>query len=218
MADGVAIHWIVGLAVYFMVLFALVYGVNGAFGTSISNGNEPSSLLYNSTPQCGGDRQGSELFGQRASGSLRCEDLIADTQQACELFSGCTWTNTSTYLWIFEREVPAYCEGSINATSLGINENELLLGYYTGYNICNISGLDTAPKCEIFACEWGSSNFELNPFSSFSFGGAWSTIQWMAGFSVEYGLEFEGKAILSVFLFYIPALAFLLAIRFLLPV
>jgi hypothetical protein len=218
--DGRSIPWIVGLTLYFIALFAVTWSVNAALSTDadITDINQSSQAVnsegYCDTPRTGG----TTAFGEGKSTYARCDFLAVQDNATCSSVEGCEWTDTETFLFFWEQSVPAYCSGCMDVSAYGYTDG-LLPGVCAGpfFNICTDTNITNDRQgCELIGCTWhnpiNDPGSELGPTTMIK------NIKWMMGFQADWGFSFTGDFLVRLLFIYVPFIALLISVRYLLPI
>lgn len=239
---GTGSKWLLGLLLYFLIYTIILFGVTNSmsyYGTS-------SGITYNSafssgfTEHCSDPRNtaGTYLFNDREA-DLSC-NLITDVNR-CNSFYNCEKRVTTTYLWFFTKDVPAYCANFNNDSNVGVSPawlynygNSTLptevygsdAGYLVNISASVVSGNDeisiaSTPRilhnktlCTTLGFTWSTPE---NP-SKVSGVGWYEFIGIMSGFNTSLGLPQPWAFVFSLLFTWIPLVALLLVVRMLLPI
>jgi len=221
MGEFAAGTWIVGLVIYFFLMFLIVQSainVQGYYNLLEFDANVTDPGFQNKTNlyflddlngQCRGKGGGRAMnFLQ----NIQCSQLKLDDYDfnACNNISGCYWENVTE---IFGFEIlPAGCSGMVNKSYYNITGG---LNQY-----CQSSGLQEEGLCYTFKCDWidiQTLNEEaLDPLSTSSVTSLWTSIKFMATFRFDFGAGNFNWIFITLF-FWLPSLMLLFSIYMALP-
>lgn len=228
MGESKATIWVLGLILYFFILFLFTSSLQTSrellsFSDNRLNVTDPGwreqgNVFFNPTyqNQCSGTGGGRSMnFLQ----NIQCNQLALDNEDynGCNNVTGCTWQNRSSFFGLFVSDPE--CTGIVDKTTYNIT------GGLNTY--CESSGLQSVENCTLFKCDWvdfsslptntkGASLSGNEPLSLSTTTNIWNTIKFMASFRTDIGLG-NFNFIFSLLFFWIPTVMLLLAIYFMIP-
>jgi len=224
MGSARAGKWIIGLLIYFFVFVIIVTSASNMDNDISSTGGEfaDKETPFNS-PYCDGQRtkiifQSDDSYDIIDNYNEDDTDCSLTTgvvdQDICEYIEGCSWENVTITHWFSADESSFTCNGTVNTTYYNDDEN------FTGYSLCEMTGLDNNLDCSILGCFWYNENTATN----LNLDSTWSNVNSIAStigglflFRVDLGMPEQAKTIFIFILFYIPFFILLMAIYFILP-
>ena len=162
MARDTATQWIIGLAIYFIVITLFMTGV-GEFAddfdltTSVTSTGGGTDYLNSGVSECGSPRLDKEYT---PACSYLLEIGSINDNDTCSDYSGCEWKEKKIFLFWGTDDFT--CSGDINSTAYN---NGTLYSNFTAIRkwtkpVCGLSNLsDSQSLCEAFGCTWfGTGN------------------------------------------------------------
>lgn len=242
MGSATGSKWIMILIIYFFLMTILVTIITSISGGNIETDiniasqycDNPRNIYesYNHDTYTSSSRP-SDLWNLDCSKSY---GIISENN--CLQLTGCNWTSPSLSWWEKlwgSSTPPATCLGTINAShyniltytsifgGLGVrahnNTEENFMGNYG--SICNHPEvIDCQDTCELFSCNWMEKksietdlNIDASSNSRSMIRQVWSTIGNMFTFKQTFETNSDyGDFLITIFLFWIPLVALLLAI------
>lgn len=219
MADSRAGLWIIGIAIYYFLFFIMALALTSSVDTDTITVNDDriqylGSLGYDGYCDNYELPTLSRLIDDKRVGTrdINCAKLGFDNADQCNDIVGCNWTNTTTFLFFWEVEVPAFCDGEIN---LSAYHNETIASTYTisSFDVCKVNNASADEAlCATFGCRYYDAGLER-----VGIGFIWEAISFMFTFSVDIDSPNEYAFILSLFFTWLPLFALVIAIYNQLP-
>ena len=212
MGRSIATKWIIGLLMYFVVLFFFLSMVNNAI--------TEYSLYDNEVITSSGGGYGLDTLGlcenprELDEQDGRCKSLIdigsVYDNTSCEAISGCSWVTKTT--WFGWGESTESCEGYINSTyyNAGVNYTFNPFGYFND-DVCTMTNVSSSEGlCNLFGCTW----YPDNTFQELEYKKATSSLFGVIGSIVTLRLTFGTtnsavNSILTFMLVWIPLIILL---------
>ena len=217
MGRSIATKWIIGLLMYFVVLFFFLSMINNLTSeyslydddTITSTGG---SYGLNNVGVCESPRENDLSKYDSKCSSLVDIGKIYDNV-SCTGYEGCVWEETGKFLWIFGDSTYG-CYENINTTHYNAGVN------YTSYNpfgyvtdsVCEMSNLSNEGMCSAFGCTWYPDNtFEELKYKEAT-SGVFNVIKNIITLRVTFATTNSGvNAILTFMLIWIPLIILILS-------
>ena len=160
MATDTAGKWIIGILIYYVVLFAIVTFISSFVSTyDVSD----SSVTYSggsagiSSVNFGGCEEPRSVYAYSKSCKKLMDIGSVYNNETCSQVSGCSWeTETSWFGW---GESTVTCTGTINTTAYNGGVSAGTTTFLTGLStsICDLSNLSTdSHLCQFMGCSWNA--------------------------------------------------------------
>jgi len=220
MARTVATKWIVGIVVYFIILFAFTYSV-GVFSSEYnledggiigSSGGGLVDTGINET--CMNPRQYiNPLTGEQYllnANDGKCNHLIFINSSDCDSLEGCTWVPSAEAPLILRLlgfpDYNATCDGTIDKDYYGWNGT-----MYSRYDICELPDLNES-TCANLGCTWNTND----AFDDIGYTNGFFVVAKIIGDIVTFRVNFSTgsamiNAILTFFLIWVPMIILILS-------
>jgi len=228
MGEFKASNWIIGLVIYFFLLFLFLTYLEASrsvlsFNSFESTVTDPGwknqgnvFLTGGLSEHCDGTGGGRSMnFLQ----NIQCNQLNLDPEDynTCNNITGCVWNNRSSFFGLFVSD--PICSGIVDKTVYNIT------GGLNTY--CQSTGLQSPENCSLFKCDWINPNNIATDTKGTSFSGneplgattgsnIWNTIKFMSTFRYDLGLGYFNYIFIILF-FWLPTVALVLSIYFLIP-
>ena len=220
MVRSVATKWIIGLVIYFVILFSFMSMI-GTFaneynleegGIISSSGGGDIAPEINET--CMNPREYvNPITGEQYllnANDKRCEHLIFINSTSCDAIEGCSWSPSGVAPWYLAflgfPDYDASCEGDVDIDYYGYNGST-----FSRFDICELPDL-TEDICYDLGCTWSTDN----AFDEIGYKNGFFVVAKVVGDIITFRLNFSTgssgiNALLTLILIWIPLMIMILS-------
>jgi len=217
MARNVATKWIIGILIYFVVLFTYLSMINN---TIIEYSLYDSNVISSTGGSYGFATLGTcetPREDELSKYDIKCSSLVdigkIVDNTSCLSYEGCSWVESGKFLGIFGTATFG-CEGRFNTTYYndGVNFTTINPFGYATDNICTMTNLSNSGTCSAFGCTW----YPDNTFEEMNYKDATTGIFGIIGDIVTLRVNFATSntavnGVLTFFLIWIPLIILILS-------